>query len=586
MLSFRQKIVATYVVLLIIFTTATLPIVTKIIKSIAEKSMRDRADEMIEKIQSAPNNDALVRRLKEQSSQFFLRLSIITNDGKILYDSHSKNLMGPRFSREYVVDYPDVFDAFQKGVGYGEDYSELQEQKFSNYSKMFDFHGKQYVIRLSFPSKYFTEIAKDIEVAFLFLTTLMLLLFSAMTWFIINYLTNPIRQIINAVTPYQEKDLVTIPEIRLTRLSAKGEFGKLAYTLNSLSNKIQRHIDNLTEERNEKEAILESLAEGVVAVDGEMKVGYANKMAMSLLGKKPDQLLQHNFSMVQWPEAYVLLNLCQKEKMPVTSSSTLMQGANKTYLDIVGTPLGDGKGAILVMHDQTAHYKLLEMRKDFIANASHELKTPITIIRGFAEVLHDNPKLSRKINEEMTSKIVKNCNRMTTLIKDLLTLSDVENIPLSRLADCNLIDIIEDCRTTLLNIYPDATVEIFNPEKIDPRLIGDRSLLELAFMNLIENGAKYSNQAAEIEITLRKINAELQITISDKGIGIPKPDLDHIFDRFYTVDKAHSQKMGGSGLGLSIVQTIIAKHFGEITVESELGKGTSFTILLPTEPKV
>lgn len=584
MLSFRQKIFITYVVLFIIFTSATFPLITHIITRIAEKSMEDRANEMITKIQSAPNNDALVRRLKEQKSQIFFRLSIITNDGKVLYDSHSRHLLGPRFSQEYVVDHPEVLEALQKGTGYSEDYSELQELKFSNFAKRFDFHGKTYVIRIAFPSKYFSDLARDCEIAFLALIVAILLLFSAMTWFIINQLTSPIQQIINAVTPYQEGKQTTIPEINLTPASEKSEFGKLALTLNSLSNKIQRHIDNLTTERNEKEAILESLVEGVVAVDDDMKVNFANSMAIKLIGKKQEELLGHNFSVAQQPQSYALLNSCQKEKKPLTGSSTIINGPNKIYLDIVAAPLGESKGAILVMQDQSPHYKLLEMRKDFIANASHELKTPITIIRGFAEMLHDNPTLPLNTTEEITSKIVKNCNRMTTLIKDLLTLSDVENIPLSRLTDCDLTEIIDNCCNTLVNVHPDAQIKINNPQNIDAHIYADPSLMELAFMNLIENGAKYSKPPAHIDITIERSQPnEIKIIVADQGIGIPKPDLEHIFDRFYTVDKAHSQKMGGSGLGLSLVQNIIHKHFGQISVESVLGKGTTFTILLPIE---
>lgn len=581
MLSFRGKIIITYVVLFIVFTSLTFPIINEIFKTIAAKAMEDRANEMISKIQSAPNNDALVRRLKEQQSLIFFRLSIITNDGKVLYDSHSRHLLGPKFSQEYLVDHPEVLEALHSGKGYGEDYSELQEQKFSNFAKRFDFHGKTYVVRIAFPQRYFSDLAKDCEIAFLCLIIAILLLFSAMTWFIINHLTSPIQQIINAVTPYQEGEQTTIPEIKLSPSSEKSDFGKLALTLNSLSDKIQRHIDNLTAERNEKEAILESLVEGVVAVDSEMTVNYANSMAIKLIDKNKEDLLGHNFSVAQQPQSYVLLSSSQKEKSPLTASSTIINGPKKIHLDIVAVPLGENKGAILVMQDLSSHYKLLEMRKDFIANASHELKTPITIIRGFAEMLHDNPDLPQKTSEEITGKIVSSCNRMTNLIKDLLTLSDVENIPIYRLSDCNLIQIIQNCRNTLLNVHPDAKVLIHNPEKIKANIVADASLIELAFMNLIENGAKYSKAPAQIDISLEQINNEIKITVADKGIGIPKSDLEHIFERFYTVDKAHSRKMGGSGLGLSIVQNIIHKHFGEISIDSELGKGTTFTILLP-----
>jgi Signal transduction histidine kinase len=583
MLSFRQKIFITYVVLFIVFTSVTFPIISHIIRTIAAKTMLDRANEMIERIQSAPNNEAMVRRLKEQKSLIFFRLSIITNEGKVLYDSHSRHLIGPRFSQEYLVDHPEVLEALQKGTGYGEDYSELQEQKFSNFAKRFDFHGKTYVIRIAFPEKYFADLARDCEIAFLILVVAILLLFSAMTWFIIHQLTSPIQQIINAVTPYQEGRQTTIPEIKVSPSIQNGEFGKLALTLNSLSSKIQRHINNLTAERNEKEAILESLVEGVVAVDGNMKVNYANSMAVKLIGKNQEDLLGHNFNVAQQPQSYALLNTCQKEGVPLTISSTIINGPNKVYLDIVAAPLADSKGAILVMQDKSSHYKLLEMRKDFIANASHELKTPITIIRGFAEMLHDNPNLPTSMTEEMTGKIVKNCKRMTDLIKDLLTLSDIENIPLSRLAPCDLSEVIQHCCDTLHDVYHDANFQIHNQQNVDTLITADPSLMELAFMNLIENAAKYSKPPAQVDITIQKLNEKLEITISDKGIGIPKHDLEHIFDRFYTVDKAHSQKMGGSGLGLSIVQNIIHKHFGEISVASELGKGTTFTIVIPSD---
>jgi two-component system phosphate regulon sensor histidine kinase PhoR len=196
-------------------------------------------------------------------------------------------------------------------------------------------------------------------------------------------------------------------------------------------------------------------------------------------------------------------------------------------------------------------------------------------------MLHDNPELPLTTKEEMTQKIVNNCQRMTRLIRDLLTLSDTENIPLSQLEECPLLPIIEQCCNRVYDVFPDAKIDI--RQLTDEEMIAtvDPSLMELAFMNLIENAAKYSTPPAEITIIMQKENDKIKMTISDKGLGIPRQDLEHIFERFYTVDKAHSQKMGGSGLGLSIVQNIIHKHFGQISLESEMGKGTTFTIILP-----
>lgn len=578
MLSFRQKIFLSYVVLFIILFLATFPIVSHIVTSIAEKAMEDRADDLVSKIQSASDNAALVRRLKDQKSIIYFRVSIISNEGKIIYDSHTKQLLGPRFSQEYVIDHPEIVEAFNKGKGYSEDYSELLQQKFSYFAKTFEFHGKTYVIRMAFPYKYLSDLTDDFEIAFLALTTTMLLLFSFLTWFIINHLTSPIQQIINAVAPYQEGKQTTIPEIKLSSLGARDSFSKLAMTLNSMSNKIQRDIDSLTLERNEKEAILESLVEGVIAVDHEMVVTYVNSTATKFIGK---DLLGKNFSAAHQPQSYALLKQCQIEKTPLTDNLTLVRENTKLYLDIVAAPKRDNSGAILVMQDKSPHYKLLEMRKDFIANASHELKTPITIIRGFAEMLHDNPDLPVATKEEMSEKIVNNCQRMTRLIHDLLTLSDTENIPLSRLEEYNLMHIIEQCVDRIHDVFPDAQIQIHQLTEGDILTLIDPSLMELAFVNLLENAAKYSTPPAEITISLQKEKEKIKVTIADQGMGIPKQDLEHIFERFYTVDKAHSQKMGGSGLGLSIVQNIIHKHFGQISLESEVGQGTTFTIILP-----
>ena len=578
MLSFRQKIFISYVILFVIFASITFPLVTHIVSSIVEKAMEGRADELIEKIQTAPNNAALVRRLKEQKSITFFRVGIISNDGKILYDSHTKQLMGPRFSQEYGIDHPEVIQAFHEGIGYNEDYSELLQQKFSYFAKGFEFHGKNYVIRMAFPYQYFSELTRDFEIALLGLVTSILLLFSLITWFIMNHLTSPIQQIINAVAPYQEGKQTSIPEIKLSPKDAKGSFSQLALTLNSMSDKIQKHIDTITAERNEKEAILESLVEGVVAVDEKRTVTYANSMAIKFIGNDPTG--QH-FSSAQQPECYALLNACQEEKKPLTDTLTLHKENETLYLDIVAAPKGDSSGAILVMQDQSPHYKLLEMRKDFIANASHELKTPITIIRGFAEIVHDNPDLPTTTIHEMTQKIVDNCQRMTRLIRDLLTLSDVENIPLSRIEDCNLRELIDNCCGMVQEVFSDAHFVIQQVQNEEMYVKADPSLMELAFMNLLENAAKYSMPPASVTVTLQKEGTNIKITISDKGQGIPKQDIEHIFERFYTVDKAHSQKMGGSGLGLSIVQNIIHKHFGRISLESEIGQGTTFTIVLP-----
>lgn len=585
MFSFRQKIFITYVLAFLIFIAGMYPFAAKTVKKIATKAMADRAIELIEKIQTAPNNEALIRRLKEQKAQIFFRVSVITDERKVLYDSHTKRLLGPRFSQEYVVDHPEVMQAFDAGSGYHEDYSELLGQKFSYFAKAFDFHGKTYVMRTAFPYKYVTEITNDFEIGVIALATAALLLFSIMTWIIINYLTRPIQQIIEAIKPFQEGSAKALPEIQVTSSNPKDDFFKLAQTLNSLNAKIRMQIDTLTQERNEKEAVLESLVEGVVAVESDGTVAYANHTALEFLGLDKEQLIGQHFSTTQQQKCLALLDACQHENKPLSDTLQMKRDGKKYFLDIVAAPTQEEGGAILVLQDKTSQFKLMEMRKDFVANASHELKTPITIIQGFAETLHDNPGLPAETCEDITAKIVRNCVRMTNIIKDLLTLTDVENIPESRLSECDLTELVEKCADMVRAVYPTAQIRVNQATKDNIFIVVDPDLIELALRNLIENAAKYSNPPAEITITLAKNDLDVRLTIADKGIGIPANDLEHIFERFYTVNKAHSRKMGGSGLGLSIVETIIAKHFGKIKVASEVGVGTTFTIILPGDRK-
>jgi len=580
MLSFRQKIFIGLVFVFLVFISLIFPLTARWIHHIVMTTLDEQSTALITQIQTAADNKALIARLKDKKGHIFFRVSLISNEHKVLYDSHAKRILGPAFSQEYIVDHPEVLEAFKHGVGYYEGYSKLLGQKFAYFAKTFNFQGKIYVLRTAFPFQYVSELRYHFEIGFIVLATAILVLFSVMTWFIIHYLTRPIHQIIQLVRPYQEGGQATLPAIDPSQFNPRDDFGKLAYTLNSLSMKIQNQINTLTKERNEKEAILESLIEGVVAVDMDMVVTYANQMALKFLKADKGFLLGKPFYVVRQDRCNRLLEQCQKEGIPLTDNIVVQSEGKKVFFDVVAAPTKGNNGAILVLQDKSAHYKLLEMRKDFIANASHELKTPITIIRGFAETLHDNPNLPKSTLVDVTAKILKSCQRMAALIKDLLILSDVENLPSSHQTDCDLKKLFGICRTMLLDVFPDADVRIEAPEE-DVHLMADPSLLELAFMNLLENAAKYSNRPAHIRITLAKNEGSIQIEISDQGIGIPKEDQDLVFERFYTVDKAHSQKLGGSGLGLSIVKTIVEKHGGSISLVSELGKGSTFTMTFP-----
>jgi two-component system phosphate regulon sensor histidine kinase PhoR len=328
----------------------------------------------------------------------------------------------------------------------------------------------------------------------------------------------------------------------------------------------------------EKEAILEVLSEGVISLDSQGNVTYANWAASRMFGLTLKELkgglLNQSSPLAQ--KCVALVEMAKKLSSPLTDFISL-EGEKKLRLDLIVVP--KKKGAFVILQDTSSEQKVLEIGKDFVSNASHELKTPITIIRGFAETLQDMPDLPREIVEDILEKIVRNCQRMNSLVKNLLTLADVENLPLLHCQSYDLVDILEECKRAVLAVYPSAEIEILSKPKVLVEV--EASLLELALLNLLENAAKYSSSSPKIKVSLQQKGREVVLLIQDEGIGIPEADLEHIFERFYTVNKAHSRKLGGAGLGLSLVKKIIEKHGGTLSVSSILGTGTTFTIILP-----
>lgn len=579
MLTFRQKVIVIYVVIFLFFLAVLFPFTREVVRKIVQHQLAWRAKELISEINTERNISDVIEQLYSHKDLLFARVSLIDSEGRILYDSHVEDILGSTFQKGYLTNHPEVTEALKKNIGYAEGYSRILKKSFVYVAKSFTFHGQKFIMRTAFPYNYIAQMIEDFQLGFLTFGGVVLILFTMISWFAINQLSRPINQIINAIRPFQDGKTKHIPKISLSKsISNKDDFAKLATTLNSLSERIQQQIDILTYERNEKTAILETLVEGVLAIDDQERVIFVNNTASNLLKIKEQELLACSLSTHDTDlcrHCYLLLNQCIRDQRYVYSEA--FPDKNHRFLDLVAVP--KKQGAILVIQDQTNHYRLLEMRRAFIANASHELKTPITIVKGFAETLKDNPELPDTTVFAIITRIVNNCDRMSNLIQNLLTLSDLENIPDSRLQKCDFRDIIDHCQQMVSKIYPTAKITI--SQEGPSKFFGEINLLELAIKNLLENAAKYSKEPAEITVNLASADDIMTITISDNGIGIPEDDLQHIFQRFYTVDKARTRKLGGAGLGLSIVQTIIEKHQGHISADSILGEGTTFMIKLP-----
>jgi two-component system phosphate regulon sensor histidine kinase PhoR len=583
--SFRQKIFVGNLALLLALFVLLFPFVERTVHRLVRLSLEESTSDLIALASSARSCEEAVDILKRQELFVFFRVSLLTEQGAVIYDSLALRKLGDAFQPYFPTTHPEVLEARREGKGYFEGYSQLLGQKFAYVAQTLTIAGRTYILRTAFPFQQIEDLTHNFEYGFLLLSALLLLLFSALTWLIFYRLSRPIQHIIQAIKPYRDGSQARLPHIELR--NKKDDFAVLAGTLNSLSERVQEHIQTLLNERNEKEAILESLCEGVIAVDAGMRVTYANFVGSTMMGIPKRHLTGKPFpSSSSKPSLNPLLETCarllaacQTSQEPITDSLSIGDG-KKLYLNLIAAPKAQGEGGIVVLQDNSSHHKVLEMGKDFVANASHELRTPITIIKGFAETLQDLPELSHEMLIDITEKIIRNCHRMDNLVNNLLTLADIENLPPTRFRPCGLISLIENCRHMLLSVYSDAHISI---EKNQEEIVvsADADLLELAVMNLLDNAAKYSKPPAQIAVVAELQGDEVSISISDKGIGIPERDLEHVFERFYTVNKAHSRRLGGAGLGLSIVKTIIEKHDGVIAVSSVLGAGTTFTIRLP-----
>jgi two-component system phosphate regulon sensor histidine kinase PhoR len=464
------------------------------------------------------------------------------------------------FRRKIVLSYLSLFAVFSFGL-------------FVFFDWIFDEKINQAL------SHYPTNSKNDIKFLVLKFVTFSFLVYTSISYGIVNYWTRPIQKILKAIVPYQEGKEEMPPKIDLKIHSQDADMYQLASTLNALRQRIHNQIENLVGQTQETQGILESLAEGIIAVDVSAKVIFINQAALNVLAVTKLSVIGKSLKDLNHPLAlschdYLLQTLQTSEQAFQKLSIHPFHFRLSTSL------LPNHRGALLVLQDKTADYKMVEIGKDFIANASHELRTPITIIRGYAETLQDLPDMTEEMSREIVSKIVKTCGRLDSLVKSLLNLANIENFSKDRFKKVNLNYLIENCSHIITTAHPQTTLEI-KEKQTQLYVNADADLLELAILNLLENAVKYSIGAAFIDLEIIANQQSIDIHIQDKGIGIFEEDLPHIFERFYTADKARSRKKGGTGLGLSIVKTVIDKHDGQVTVTSTPGQGSKFSISIP-----
>jgi two-component system phosphate regulon sensor histidine kinase PhoR len=366
-----------------------------------------------------------------------------------------------------------------------------------------------------------------------------------------------------------------------------GELDSLANALNRMATQLQERIAAITDQRNEMEAVLSSMIEGVVAVDPQGRIVSINKAAANLLDIELSKAQNRNVEeVIRNVDLQEFINRTLNSKVPTEADISLPTEGDRLFqLHGASLPIGAGgkTGAVIVLNDVTRMRRLENVRRDFVANVSHELKTPVTSIQGFVEALLEGAMNDHKQAERFLKIIAKHSDRLNSIIEDLLTLSRLEEDKERKEISFEVTELKPVLASAIELSSTKAEekqmkIELICQDYAKAKI--NAALLEQAMVNLIDNAIKYSSQGSTIRITAEQKGDETTISVQDNGCGIAQEHLPRIFERFYVIDKGRSRKLGGTGLGLAIVKHIAQVHGGHVTVESSLGKGSTFSIHL------
>ncbi len=390
----------------------------------------------------------------------------------------------------------------------------------------------------------------------------------------------------SSITARLEIFATALPE-RQTYLPEDGpaELQRLARAMRAMAERVRQLVERANLESSRRETILACMAEGVLAVDKDLKVIFCNDaFAQAFNTRKPAAEGRIFYEVVREPALREVLERVVSSGIPENDQFQLPSAAGR-WFEARALTLGEEprRGAVIVLHDVTDIRQQEQVRKNFVADVSHELRTPLTAIRGYAETLLEGALEDLENNRKFVKTILSHAIRLNNIASDLLIISELDSdkqpetppepIPVS--------GVIESAFHTVENTATSRGIHLRQSACEDYSVMGYRFRLEQVLVNLLDNAVKFNRPDGEVVVECAPgADHKVRITVSDTGIGIPSEDLKRVFDRFYRVDRARSRPAGGTGLGLSIVKELVERMGGEVCVESQLGRGSKFTISL------
>lgn len=371
------------------------------------------------------------------------------------------------------------------------------------------------------------------------------------------------------------------------------ELSQLAETFNKLSDRIEDAQDTMEAERNRLDSVLTHMTDGVIATDRRGKVITINEMALSLLDVKNEEAIGESIlTLLDLEEEYTLRKLLEAQEELLLDRSKSDQEEDRMILRadfaMIRRESGFISGLVVVLHDVTEQEKTAEERRQFVSNVSHELRTPLTSVRSYLEALDEGAWEDKEVAPEFIQVTLGETDRMIRMINDLLNLSRMDSgnqqLDLEFVNFNELVDYVLDRFDMMVNNQDKKYTIIRDFTERDLWVEVDTDKIMQVIDNIMNNAIKYSPDGGKITVHLLETHNNVVLSISDEGLGIPKKDLDKVFERFYRVDKARARKQGGTGLGLAISKEVIKAHKGSIWVDSIEGKGSTFSFSLPYEP--
>ena len=399
-------------------------------------------------------------------------------------------------------------------------------------------------------------------------------------YFVLKAVVSPMKKLIKSAEKIASGENVKINE----NIQNIGAVGDIENAFSIVTNELNQKLSEVNRQKKQIETILLHMTDGIIAFDMEGKIIHINPAAKSLLGlSDKDNTFEKIFKKLNMD-----INIEKIVYLENWTSSEQRKNIGNKYVNMLFAPFRDENdmpaGVITVIQDITEHVKLDNMRKEFVADVSHELKTPITSIMGYADTLIEG-EYDDETRSKFLSVISTEARRMARLVTDLLTLSRYDNKKVETdVTSFDLGDLVKRCLEKLkFEIEKKGhNVECFVTASVPP-IMADKYGIERVVLNILSNAIKYTPDNGTIKVYVGFVYNDAYIKVIDNGIGIPESDLTRIFERFYRVDKARSRELGGTGLGLSIAKEILDKNKGSIDIKSKVGKGTEVVIRIPAK---